>query len=316
MEARDYNVWWDKDLLASQDYASMIEDALNPTQSIVTVWSSNSVKSKWVRAESSNGFNQNKILPILIEDANIPIPYDSVHTADLRTWEGDEQDPAFLGLINALDWILKREKTEPAPVPLAAVSMPNKRKEAPVSSTEKSSKWPLLLGGLAIAVAAGTFLATNGSDTPTVPPVALPEFKPTVAEALAIKKCEEANGGKSIVQAAGSEKGDYSRMEECIKLKVNTNLTDSNGWTALHAAANRGHETIARLLVSNETARDAKDKNGRTPLSLAVIKNHHQMVDYLLSIGASVNIPEKEGAKPLSRAKQGSTMREKLLPHK
>ena len=53
--------------------------------------------------------------------------------------------------------------------------------------------------------------------------------------------------------------------------------------TALHAAAESGHENIVSLLLAEEiNAMHCYDYTGRTPLHLAVVKSHEKLVDILL----------------------------------
>ena len=55
----------------------------------------------------------------------------------------------------------------------------------------------------------------------------------------------------------------------CLERGADSNAANSLGFTALHAAANRGWESIIQLLVDNGARLDAKDIAGRTPLVFA-----------------------------------------------
>ena len=278
---RGYKVWWDKDLIASQDYAAVIEDALNSTQCILTVWSANSVKSKWVRAESARGFNQDIMVPILIEDAKIPIPYDSVHTVDLRNWDGNASHNDFKDVINGLDWLLKRETA--VATPQAAITTPENTKTASESPQKKSNLWMYAVGALAVAIAAGALLlkgdsdpipTTNNSNTGTTPPISSSDPK-TLAS---FENCKPSNKNDSsddvlsIVKAAG--RGKIERVVECIELGTDINAKEPvSGWTALHAAASNGNESIARKLIATGKADlEVKTSLNMTPLYLATMK--------------------------------------------
>ena len=60
LESKGYKVWWDKELLASQDFASMIEEALNASKCILTVWSSHSTKPKALLSTSNSSKNSSQ----------------------------------------------------------------------------------------------------------------------------------------------------------------------------------------------------------------------------------------------------------------
>ena len=54
------------------------------------------------------------------------------------------------------------------------------------------------------------------------------------------------------------------------------NAANSLGFTALHAAANRGWESVIQLLVENGAKLDAEDIAGRSPLVFAQGVHHHR----------------------------------------
>ena len=295
-----YKVWWDKDLMASQDYAAVIEDALNSTQCVLTVWSKNSVKSKWVRAESARGFNQDMLIPILIEDTNIPIPYDSVHTADLRTWDGDENHKGFKDVINGIDWLLKNEAD--IPKPQTAFSISENVKPTSESPKKKSNVWMFAIGAFAIALAGYFFLPIIGDKNRIV----LNE-----KDMATLAACNDKLGDKSLIKLSG--RGDQVGVATCIGLKSNIKIVDVNLWTPLHAAANGNHVEIARMLVGKGANLEAKDKNERTPLYLAAIVGNYNMVDYLVEKNAVINTKDLLDFKLLERKNLREDIRKRLM---
>jgi ankyrin repeat protein len=65
------------------------------------------------------------------------------------------------------------------------------------------------------------------------------------------------------------------------------NGKDRGDITALHRAAQRGHETIVQLLLANGADVTAKDLSGRTALSVAAEEGHKTILQLLESAGAS-----------------------------
>jgi ankyrin repeat protein len=69
----------------------------------------------------------------------------------------------------------------------------------------------------------------------------------------------------------------YSRSEKeyleaarlCLERGAGVNAANSQGFTAMHGAANRGFDAMIRLLAEHGAALDAKDKQGRTPMTFA-----------------------------------------------
>jgi ankyrin repeat protein len=78
--------------------------------------------------------------------------------------------------------------------------------------------------------------------------------------------------------------GDPSVVGEiCASHKVKVNLRDSDGYTALHIAAQHGHEDVVkRLLDIPDIEADAVAKDGvTTPLVLARLKKHNRVASLL-----------------------------------
>jgi len=53
LSAEGYEVWWDLEIRAGESFDELIESTLEKVSCVVGVWSKNSVKSEWVRAESA-----------------------------------------------------------------------------------------------------------------------------------------------------------------------------------------------------------------------------------------------------------------------
>jgi ankyrin repeat protein len=71
------------------------------------------------------------------------------------------------------------------------------------------------------------------------------------------------------------------------KADIDSKSSDS-GRTPLSWAAERGHETVVKLLVDTGKADiDSKDNSGRTPLSWAAVGGHEAVVRLLESFSAS-----------------------------
>ena len=74
------------------------------------------------------------------------------------------------------------------------------------------------------------------------------------------------------------------------------------GDTALHEAADRGHVSIAELLIDYGANSDARTHGSMTPMHNAVLGHHTDVVKLLLARGASVNAALANGLTPLHQA--------------
>jgi ankyrin repeat protein len=71
-------------------------------------------------------------------------------------------------------------------------------------------------------------------------------------------------------------------------LKDNPNLSfskNTNGLTALHWGALRGHKDVVELLLANKADVNAKDAHGKTPLFFAAIHDHVDVAELLRQHG-------------------------------
>lgn len=149
--AEGFDVWMDMNLQAGENYDEITEDRLHKARAVVVLWSSRSVKSRWVRAEATIGARKNTLVPLMIEACDRPVMFELIQTTDLCGWAGDRNDPAWL---NFIEVIKKRLATAPAaskgsesrgggPAPTKA----RKRVKPPATRKEKRSG-----GGMLTAV--------------------------------------------------------------------------------------------------------------------------------------------------------------------
>jgi hypothetical protein len=55
----------------------------------------------------------------------------------------------------------------------------------------------------------------------------------------------------------------------CLEHGADVNAVNSQGFSAVHGAANRGFDAMIRLLAEHGAKLDVKDKQGRTPMTFA-----------------------------------------------
>jgi ankyrin repeat protein len=89
----------------------------------------------------------------------------------------------------------------------------------------------------------------------------------------------------------------------------------TNTTTPLHAAARRGHQEVAALLIVSGADVNAKDQDGWTPLSQAARKGNRDIVELLIAKGADVNVTDNNGRAPLWWARRHKEIVELLRKH-
>ena len=66
-----------------------------------------------------------------------------------------------------------------------------------------------------------------------------------------------------------SDKEYLEAAQLCLARGANVNAVNSQGFSAMHGAANRGFDAMIKLLAEHGAALDVKDKQGRTPMTFA-----------------------------------------------
>src|SRR5659263_75906 len=102
LELKGFSVWWDPDIYPGERFHDIIQAELDLANCVVVLWSKRSVASKWVKAEATNGDDKNILVPVLIENVRIPVPFNVIQAVDLIDWRGDPSNPEFLRLVGSV----------------------------------------------------------------------------------------------------------------------------------------------------------------------------------------------------------------------
>src|SRR5512138_385729 len=94
-QSAGFSVWWDDALRSGEAFDVGIERALREARAVVVLWSTNSVSSRWVRAEATQADRNRTLVPVTIEPCQRPIIFELTHTADLSHWQGDPQEKGW-----------------------------------------------------------------------------------------------------------------------------------------------------------------------------------------------------------------------------
>src|SRR5262245_27372070 len=87
LEAEGWSVWWDKSLLPGDPFRDEIMKELAAARAVITIWTENSIKSDWVRAEAGQAKSAAKLIPVKVPKlgySEIPLPFGEMHTEDIN----------------------------------------------------------------------------------------------------------------------------------------------------------------------------------------------------------------------------------------
>jgi hypothetical protein len=108
LEAQGWPVWWDREILGGLNVPKAISEALDSAGCVIVLWSRDSVESDWVRDEAEVGLNKGILVPILIDDVEIPLGFRQTQAESLREWAGETDHPELLRAIRAVDAAYER----------------------------------------------------------------------------------------------------------------------------------------------------------------------------------------------------------------
>jgi hypothetical protein len=86
LKARGFNVWWDIELLASDDFYEVILGALSNARAAIVIWTAASASSRFVRDEARFALHQNKLIATRVRELDvysIPFGFQGQHTEDV-----------------------------------------------------------------------------------------------------------------------------------------------------------------------------------------------------------------------------------------
>jgi hypothetical protein len=113
LKVENLDVWWDEGLEPGQTFDEKIQSVLEQAKAVIVVWSRESVKSEWVRAESSVGRERGILVPVMIQPVNIPVPFNLIHTADLIGWSGDRSHPGYRDVVKQVKVLAGKQNVKP-----------------------------------------------------------------------------------------------------------------------------------------------------------------------------------------------------------
>lgn len=95
-------VWWDREIPVATTYHEHIKKQLDEAQAVVVVWSAASVASQYVLWEAQRAHRRGILVPVVIEEADLPPDFFLIQAADLTRWRGNPADAEWKRLTGAL----------------------------------------------------------------------------------------------------------------------------------------------------------------------------------------------------------------------
>ncbi|MGE0828879.1 MAG: toll/interleukin-1 receptor domain-containing protein [Hyphomonadaceae bacterium] len=122
LHVHNVSVWWDNSLEAGVLFEDPIERELRRARLVLPLWCTQSIHSKWVFAEASQG--RKKLLPAILQPVRPPAPFTDIHAHDLSGWDGDVRNEKALALVRLICSRLRRNVALPTAIIGELASLP------------------------------------------------------------------------------------------------------------------------------------------------------------------------------------------------
>jgi YD repeat-containing protein len=102
LESCGWRVWWDRKIPVGRAFDEAIEHALRQARCVVVLWTKDAVASRWVRSEASDAAQRQVLVPVLVDEATIPLEFRHLQALDLRGWKAGAAPPPLESLHDAV----------------------------------------------------------------------------------------------------------------------------------------------------------------------------------------------------------------------
>jgi pimeloyl-ACP methyl ester carboxylesterase len=106
-------VWWDRRIDPGTSFDKIIEQELSAASCVLVVWSKTSVSSDWVREEAEDGLRRGILVPVQIDECQIPLGFRRVQAVNLTGWPRSRQDLCIL--VDRIGALVKKEPIDASP---------------------------------------------------------------------------------------------------------------------------------------------------------------------------------------------------------
>jgi hypothetical protein len=165
LDREGWSIWWDRDIPPGRTFDDVIEEALTAAKCVIVLWSSESVRSEWVKAEASDAARRRILVPVVVDNVMPPLEFRRIQSAALPEWESPTSNPDWSHLCRSIGTLVGRP-------PVSASNTPATLDEPPGDAggvlKNRPNAWTLtagvlsacaivVLGGLAWVVLSGPF---------------------------------------------------------------------------------------------------------------------------------------------------------------
>jgi hypothetical protein len=97
-EKLGWSVFWDGELVPGERFASRLKEELATAKCVMVLWSKSSAGSDWVRDEAGEGRDRGILVPVRIDDNELPLGFRQIHATSLMPRNGLYDAEALLSV--------------------------------------------------------------------------------------------------------------------------------------------------------------------------------------------------------------------------
>jgi len=88
LRSEGFEVWFDSSIYAGASWQSLLMSVLASAKAVLVLWSSRSVKRPWVRKEAKLAMEAGRLVPVKIDECDLPRGFAALQTAMMPGWTG------------------------------------------------------------------------------------------------------------------------------------------------------------------------------------------------------------------------------------
>jgi hypothetical protein len=174
-----WSVWWDRSILPGKVFDTVIETELSAAKCVIVLWSIHSVESRWVRAEAGEALDKGRLIPVLLDEAVIPLVFRQVQAASLAGWDSDPAHRGFQQLVKAISAVVP-------PQPASATSPAAGDTKPQMDTVAPNVGWWAFIALCVLVIAGGAFYFLRDNQTNETPPIAVDRQPERSSELIAV----------------------------------------------------------------------------------------------------------------------------------
>lgn len=103
LEDKNRTAFIDQAIEPGVRWTDTIRAELESAQVVIVLWSEHSVESIWVLGEAAKAAQLGTLLPVQLDGAALPAPFEQLQCSSLIGWDGAGDHPSLMGLLKRLD---------------------------------------------------------------------------------------------------------------------------------------------------------------------------------------------------------------------